>query len=56
MKTANKKRLSVVSFAIGAALLFGSSTPFSKLMLGKLVPVLLAGLLYLASGCGLAIW
>jgi drug/metabolite transporter (DMT)-like permease len=45
-----------VWFAVVAAVLFGASTPFSKLLLGKVDPVLLAGLLYLGSGSGLAVW
>ncbi len=45
-----------VSFALAAALLFGASTPIAKVLLGVTEPVLLAGLLYLGSGCGLAIW
>jgi len=41
--------------ALGSALLFGASTPFAKLLLGAgLGPFLLAGLLYLGSGIGLA--
>ena len=43
-------------YALTAALLFGASTPFSKLLLGKLAPILLAGLLYLGSGLGLSMW
>jgi len=43
-------------YALTAALLFGASTPFAKLLLGKLAPVLLAGVLYLGSGLGLSIW
>lgn len=39
--------------ALGAAILFGASTPFSKQLLGELPAVLLAGLLYLGSGIGL---
>jgi drug/metabolite transporter (DMT)-like permease len=39
-----------------AAVLFGASTPFAKILLGKTEPILLAGLLYLGSGVGLAIW
>ena len=42
--------------ALGAALLFGAGTPFAKLLLGPVSPWLLAGLLYLGSGIGLAIW
>jgi drug/metabolite transporter (DMT)-like permease len=46
-----------VAFALVAAALFGASTPFAKLLLGEGVnPVPLAGLLYLGSGCGLALW
>ena len=39
--------------ALGAAFLFGASTPFAKQLLGNISPVLLAGLLYLGSGTGL---
>ena len=45
-----------VAYALGAATLFGASTPFAKLLLGGVQPVLLAGLLYLGSGCGLTLW
>jgi drug/metabolite transporter (DMT)-like permease len=45
-----------VTVAILAAVLFGASTPFSKLLLGQIDPLLLAGLLYLGSGIGLALW
>jgi uncharacterized membrane protein len=45
-----------VSFALLAAVLFGASTPFSKILVGRVDPILLAGLLYLGSGMGLAIW
>jgi drug/metabolite transporter (DMT)-like permease len=40
--------------ALGAALLFGAATPLAKLLLGPLDPWLLAGVLYLGSGAGLA--
>ena len=43
-----------ILFALGSALLFGASTPFAKLLLGVLDPWMLAGLLYLGSGVGLA--
>lgn len=43
-----------VLHALLAALLFGASTPLAKLLLGELPPILLAGLLYLGSGFGLA--
>jgi len=39
--------------ALGAAILFGASTPLAKLLTGALSPVMLAGLLYLGSGIGL---
>ena len=39
--------------ALGAALLFGASTPLAKLLVGEMPPLLLAGLLYLGSGLGL---
>jgi drug/metabolite transporter (DMT)-like permease len=45
-----------VTVAILAAVLFGASTPFSKLLLGRIDPLLLAGLLYLGSGIGLTLW
>jgi drug/metabolite transporter (DMT)-like permease len=45
-----------VPLAIGSAVLFGASTPLAKLLLGAGVdPWLLAGLLYLGSGLGLAV-
>lgn len=39
--------------ALAAALLFGASTPLSKLLVGDIQPLLVAGLLYLGSGLGL---
>jgi drug/metabolite transporter (DMT)-like permease len=39
-----------------AAFTFGASTPFAKLLLGQMAPVMLAGLLYLGSGVGLLAW
>ena len=41
--------------ALASAALFGASTPFAKLLLGAVDPWLLAGLLYLGSGIGLAL-
>jgi len=41
--------------ALGAALLFGASTPAAKVLVGQLAPQLLAGLLYLGSGAGLSV-
>lgn len=43
-----------VVHALLAAALFGASTPFAKLLVGEMSPWLLAGLLYLGSGLGLA--
>ena len=42
-----------VCAALGAALLFGASTPIAKLLLHAVSPWILAGLLYLGSGIGL---
>lgn len=44
-----------VLYALGAAALFGASTPFAKLLTGDMPTVLLAGLLYLGSGIGLTL-
>jgi len=41
--------------ALGAALLFGASTPLAKLLVGDVPALLLAGLLYLGSGLGLSL-
>jgi len=49
------RRPGVVS-ALAAALLFGSATPLAKRLLGTIDPWLLAGLLYLGAGIGLAIY
>ena len=45
-----------VASALGAAALFGASTPFAKLLLGEVSPLVLAAALYLGSGFGLAAW
>jgi drug/metabolite transporter (DMT)-like permease len=47
--------LKSASPALAAALLFGASTPLAKLLVGETPPLMLAGLLYLGSGIGLAI-
>ena len=39
--------------ALASAALFGASTPFAKLLIGRIDPWMLAGLLYAASGVGL---
>lgn len=45
-----------VASALGAAFLFGASTPAAKTLVGEVHPVLLAGLLYAGSGLGLGVW
>lgn len=45
-----------IAYALLAAILFGASTPFAKLLVGQTVPLVLAGLLYLGSGIGLGAW
>lgn len=44
-----------VTVALASAVLFGMSTPLAKLLLGSVSPLVLAGLLYLGSGVGLAL-
>jgi drug/metabolite transporter (DMT)-like permease len=44
-----------VPLALLSAVLFGASAPFAKLLLGTVPPQLLAGLLYLGAGVGLAV-
>jgi drug/metabolite transporter (DMT)-like permease len=45
-----------VLFALAAALLFGAGTVAAKWIVGPVSPWLLAGVLYLGSGAGLAVW
>lgn len=45
-----------VAAALGAALLFGASTPLAKMLLRDVSPWLLAGLFYFGSGMGLTLW
>lgn len=54
MKLPAAKAPGVVA-ALGAAILFGASTPLAKIFAGPVAPVLLAGLLYLGSGVGLGL-
>jgi drug/metabolite transporter (DMT)-like permease len=44
-----------ILLALASAVLFGASTPFTKLLLGSVDPWLTAGLLYIGAGLGLAI-
>jgi len=46
--------MSAIARAALAALLFGAAAPASKLLLGRLEPFLLAGLLYLGAACAMA--
>jgi drug/metabolite transporter (DMT)-like permease len=45
-----------VALALGSAVLFGVTAPLSKLLVGSVDPWLLAGILYLGAGGGLAIF
>ncbi len=47
--------LSAAFAGLGAAALFGASTPLAKTLLNDVSPILLAGLLYLGSGVGLTL-
>lgn len=49
-------RRRAIAFALLSAVLFGASTPLAKILLGSTSPLLLAGLLYLGAGLGLAAW
>jgi drug/metabolite transporter (DMT)-like permease len=44
-----------VLYALGSAALFGLSTPAAKVLLGALDPTMLAGLLYVGAGVGVAL-
>lgn len=54
MKHAHSHLWPGVPLALVSAVLFGASAPFAKLLLGTVSPQLLAGLLYLGAGVGLA--
>ncbi len=45
-----------VQAGFGAAILFGAGTPLAKLLLGWVSPWMVAGLLYVSSGLGLALY
>ena len=42
-----------IGYGLASAMLFGVSTPFAKILVGSVSPVMLSGLLYAASGLGL---
>ena len=50
----NKKILAII-FAVLAALLYAINIPFSKLLLNKISPTMLASYLYLGAGLGIGI-
>ena len=45
-----------IAYALLAATLFGASTPFAKILIEDVSPIMLAALLYLGSGIGLFAW
>ncbi|HEY2337259.1 MAG TPA: DMT family transporter [Burkholderiales bacterium] len=45
-----------ILYALLSAALFGASTPLAKALVQEVAPLTLAGLLYLGSGLGLALW
>ncbi|MCA0386602.1 MAG: DMT family transporter [Firmicutes bacterium] len=49
------RKLKAVSYAILAALLYGISSPVSKILLVEIPPTLMAALLYLGAGIGMVI-
>jgi len=49
----NDKKMQAIGYAILAALLYGISSPFSKLLLKEIPPTLIAALLYLGAGFGM---
>src|SRR6476661_4954902 len=49
-------RRRAIAYALLSAVLFGASTPLAKLLVGAMAPLVLAGVLYLGSGIGLAAW
>ncbi len=54
MPSDHSRRWPGVPLALLSAVLFGASTPLAKLLLGSIDPWLMAGLLYLGAGLGLA--
>ena len=49
-------RRRAILYALLSAALFGASTPLAKALVREVSPLMLAGLLYLGSGLGLAAW
>ena len=55
MATLKSSTLPFVLQALLAAIFFGASTPFAKLLLGDISPIYLAAFLYLGSGTGISL-
>ena len=51
-----KAQMMPVAFAMTAAILFGAGTPFAKILVGDVEPIMLAGLLYLGAFIGLCVY
>lgn len=49
-------RRRAIAYALLSAALFGASTPLAKIFVGSISPLVVAALLYLGSGIGLAAW
>jgi drug/metabolite transporter (DMT)-like permease len=56
MRSHDQQRWRGVAAALFAAVFFGASTPLAKALSPQVAPVLMAGLLYLGSGLGLALF
>lgn len=56
MTSPDSHRFPGIPLALAAAVLFGATPLASKLLLGEIAPVMLAGLLYLGAGLGLGLW
>lgn len=52
----NKSKFYPIIVALVASILFGASSPISKMLLGEIQPIPLASFLYLGSGIGLLIY
>lgn len=50
-----KEKATAVCYAIAAAMFYALNVPFSKLLLGKIAPTVMASLLYLGAGAGVGI-
>lgn len=55
MSAATASRFLAIGFAVLAAVLYGISSPVSKMLLDSVPPALLAALLYLGAGIGMGV-